>query len=838
MKSTLSALFLIGVVASLPPLLRGHAAAQNDARGMQGQVTAQTERRVALVIGNGGYQDSPLLNPVNDARAMRQALRVLGFDVLYGENLSQNEMKRAVRGFGERIRNGGVGLFYYAGHGTQTRGNNYLIPVGAMITNEDDVEYESVDVGLVLAQMATAHNRLNIVILDACRNNPFARSFRSAQKGLASIDAPSGTLIAYATAPGSLASDGAGANGLYTQELLKVIMKPEMSIEQVFKQVRIAVQNLTQGKQVPWESSSLVGDFYFLPTAIEPGVKGNASSSVDTAALELTFWESIKNSTNPDDFKAYLRQYPNGRFAAVATIRASPPRDPIERIKQEGLNRSQVMEIASHLTKNIGPRLTGSPNMKKANEWTRDKLTAWGLQDAHLEAWGPFGRGWSIQSFSAEMTAPQRASLIAYPKAWSPGTNGELSGAPVYLDAETEADLQKYKGSLRGAIVLISPLREVSPIAQEVVRFNAEDLRRFENAPASTAQAPKTFSGTPEQKRAAEFSLKRLRFLNNEQAGLVIEPSRGSGDLVFVQSASIPIPEDRPANPRPLAWEKGLPQVVPQIVVAAESYNDLVRLIQQGKKIKLSVNLNARFYDEDPMAYNTIAEITGTDLKDEIVMLGAHLDSWHGGAGATDDAAGVAVVMEAVRIIQTLGLKPRRTIRVGLWSGQEQGLLGSRSYVAQHLGKRIQAQPSSSLQANQQMPPRFELKPEHEKFSAYFNLDNGTGKIRGIYLQGNEGVRSVFHQWLMAFMDQGASTLTIANTGGTDHLSFDAIGLPAFQFIQDPIDYVTRTHHSNQDVYERLEADDLKQAATIMAAFAYNAAVLDKKLPRKPLPTK
>lgn len=327
MKPNVSAFVLVGVLAaySLSTLPLNYVAAQNDPRGMRVQPTPQGERRVALVIGNSDYKDSPLVNPVNDARAMAESLRRFGFDVLYGENLSQNDMKRNIEAFGGKIRNGGVGLFYYAGHGIQIKGTNYLIPISATITSENEVEYESVEVGRVLAQMDTARNRLNIVILDACRNNPFARSFRSAQKGLASIDAPVGTLIAYATAPGSVASDGTQGNGLYTQQLLRYMQKPELSLEQIFKKVREAVRSQTEGKQTPWELSSLVGEFYFSgPAMASNPPKNNPSPAPDPATLELSFWESIRNSTNPEDFKAYLETYPNGAFATLARNRANP----------------------------------------------------------------------------------------------------------------------------------------------------------------------------------------------------------------------------------------------------------------------------------------------------------------------------------------------------------------------------------------------------------------------------------------------------------------------------------------------------------------------------------
>jgi Zn-dependent M28 family amino/carboxypeptidase len=260
-------------------------------------------------------------------------------------------------------------------------------------------------------------------------------------------------------------------------------------------------------------------------------------------------------------------------------------------------------------------------------------------------------------------------------------------------------------------------------------------------------------------------------------------------------------------------------------------------MIQKGAHLTLDINIQSRFYDDDPMQYDVVAEIPGTDLKDQVVMLGGHFDSWHSGTGATDNGAGSAVAMEAIRILQSLGIKPRRTIRIGLWTGEEEGLLGSRGYVDAHFGKRIdpERRPGAPDQANA-TPPRFELKPEQSKISGYFNLDNGTGKVRGVYLQGNEAIAPIFREWLKPFRDMGAATLTAENTGGTDHLSFDAVGIPGFQFIQDPIEYGSRTHHSNMDVYDRIQEEDMKQAATIMAAFVYNTAMRDEQLPRKPLP--
>jgi hypothetical protein len=526
---------------------------------------------------------------------------------------------------------------------------------------------------------------------------------------------------------------------------------------------------------------------------------------------------------------------------------AKDPNDPIERIKEEGLKRSQVMQTLSYLTDVIGPRLTNSPGMKRANEWTRDKLTEWGLQNAHLESWGPFGRGWTLKSFSAQVTEPQTIPLIAYPKAWSPGTKGTLTADVIYVDAKTEADLARYKGKLKGAIVLMTTPPEVKAHFEALgERRDEKDLLRLADAPDPKSIPPRSFQLNPQQRTEAMLLARKYQFFTEEGIAMLVEPSRrGDGGTIFVQSAVVPQPfvenPNAPGAPKRInPWDVNAPRIFPQVVVAAEHYNRIVRMIQQGQRVKMSVNLAVEFQDKDLMGYNTVAEIPGTDLKDEIVMLGGHMDSWHAGTGATDNGAGVAVGMEAVRILQALKLQPRRTIRIALWSGEEQGLIGSRYYVMQHFGTlgdgTLEAFRSSS--SNQSPPPKFNPKPDYEKFSAYFNLDNGTGKIRGVYMQGNEQVRPLFRQWLAPFREMGASTLSISNTGGTDHLSFDTIGLPGFQFIQDEIEYETRTHHSNQDVFDRIQAEDMKQAAVIMAVFIYNTAMLDEKIPRKPAPAR
>jgi carboxypeptidase Q len=540
---------------------------------------------------------------------------------------------------------------------------------------------------------------------------------------------------------------------------------------------------------------------------------------------------------------------------------APDPNDPIHRIKDEGTKRSEVMQTLSYLSDVIGPRLTASPGMKRANEWTRDQLTKWGLQNAHLEAWGPFGRGWTLKSFSAQVVEPIAIPLIAYPKAWSPGTNGPLTAEVVYVDARDEAGLEKFKGKLNGKIVLTSALREVpAHFDAQGTRLNEKELLTLADAPEPRAGGNRNFAGNPNARAAATFGANKLRFFQQEGAAMLIDPGRGDGGTIFVQSASVtPPPPDPNAPPAGGGFGGGIrpydkaAQIMPQTVLAIEHYNRIARMLLAGEQVKMTIDLSVAYQDGDMMGYNTIAEIPGTDLKDEIVMLGGHMDSWHSGTGATDNAAGCAVAMEAVRIIQALGLKPRRTIRIALWSGEEQGLLGSRAYVAQHFGSMQNAATSAAPTTpapnagngngngnGVQQAPRpaqtLVKKPDYEKLSGYFNLDNGTGKIRGVYMQGNEGVRSLFRQWLAPFKDMGANTLTISNTGGTDHLAFDAIGLPGFQFIQDEIEYDTRTHHSNQDVFDRIQAEDMKQASIIMAAFVYNTAMRDEKLPRKPAP--
>lgn len=561
---------------------------------------------------------------------------------------------------------------------------------------------------------------------------------------------------------------------------------------------------------------------------------------------------------------------PGATFAQTTTPAARQKTETeilIDKMKDEGLNRSQVMQTLGYLSDVIGPRLTASPGLKRANEWTRDTLAKWGLENAHLEAWGPFGRGWTLKRFSAMVDGPTIFPLIAYPKAWSPGTDTlmplppaadpkakksktpaaapvnpdtKYTGEVILFNAQNDAELEQYKGKLKGKIVLVGAPRELK------AEFEAQGTRRTDSNLLALASAPDPATVRPNvggggNQQQFQFASRRFRFLYEEGAAILIDTSfRGDGGTVFVQGANAVQPATpTPGVPNPNVRDKNA--IVPiQLAVTPEHFNRVTRMINAGEKVTMTVDLAVEYQDADLMAYNTIAEIPGTDLKDEIVMLGGHLDSWHGGTGATDNGAGCAVMMEAVRIIQALGLKPRRTIRIALWAGEEQGLLGSRAYVRKHFGYfgdgTAPTGGGGGGGGQNQQQQKLTTLPEYEKFSAYFNIDNGTGKIRGVYMQGNAGVQPIFRRWLDPFKDMGATTLTMSNTGGTDHLAFDAIGLPGFQFIQDELEYSTRTHHSNMDVFDRIQADDMKQMSIIVAAFVYQTAMMDGKMPRKPQP--
>ncbi len=496
----------------------------------------------------------------------------------------------------------------------------------------------------------------------------------------------------------------------------------------------------------------------------------------------------------------------------------------VRKIWNEGTDRSQVMDIIGYLTEVCGPRLTGSPQYTKAANWAINKMNEWGMSNTHLEGWGPFGKSWTLEHYSAHVTKPDVFPLVSFPKAWSPGPKGSVSGEAILFNAKTDSALATYKGKLKGKFILLDEPRTVKP-QFEPRASRDHDTTLLEQSNADVPRPRRSRIGvatSPEAKKQALFAYNKSKMMYDEGVLATLTVSRGDGGNIFVQQASgAPSHPDTPRARRPQVWEVRSPKILPQIQVGAEHYNRMMRLIQRGEKVKIEMELETKFHKADS-AYNVIGEIPGTDLADEVVMIGAHLDSWHGGTGATDDATGSAVCLEAMRIIKATGLKPRRTIRIGLWSGEEQGLFGSEAYVANHFGVR-----------GDDSARTLQLKPAAEKFSVYFNDDNGTGRFRGVFMQGNESVRPIFRKWLTAIADPTAQTLTLQNTGSTDHVPFDQIGLPAFQFIQDEIEYSSMTHHSTMDVYDRVIEKDVQQSSVIMAIFAYNAAMRDEKLPRK-----
>src|SRR5580658_1487475 len=463
----------------------------------------------------------------------------------------------------------------------------------------------------------------------------------------------------------------------------------------------------------------------------------------------------------------------------------------IHQIREEGfsLATSKVMEIISYLSDVHGPRLTNSPNIKEAAKWTTERLNEWKLANVHLEPWGPFGRGWSNERTSVQVLSPRPFPLIAYAKAWTPGTNG-----PITADA-----------------VPGSPGR-FEPQAHRYTDPELADLATQQVTAAQQGQEDRIAQFRAQR----EFQLRIQKFLVDEGVAAWIEPSRSDDGTVFVQQGGGRDKEKDPPAP-------------PRVSVANENYGRIVRTLEKKVPVSMLVDIENKFYDDDLNSFNIIGEIPGSDKAkaDEVVMLGGHFDSWQAGTGATDNGAGSAVMLEAIRILKATGVKMRRTVRIGLWTGEEEGLLGSAAYIRQHFGDSSVEDPATHL---------IKTLPEHAKLDAYYNIDNGTGKIRGVYLQGNEMVAPIFNAWMVPFHDLGMTTLTIRNTGGTDHLSYDAVGLPGFQFIQDPMDYDTRTHHSNMDVYERIQEPDMKQMAVIVASFVYLTANRDEMLPRKPLP--
>ena len=501
---------------------------------------------------------------------------------------------------------------------------------------------------------------------------------------------------------------------------------------------------------------------------------------------------------------------------AMPAAAQQPPQEKIDydavyRIKEEGFQRSQVMEITSYLTDVHGPRLTNSPNYRAAADYAVEKMNEWGLSGVKLEPWGPFGPGWANELTIVREVSPQSYPIIGYSKAWSIGTTGPLTAEAVLVKLDPEdrelKGLEAYRGKVRGKIVLLGAPREIKAIFDPPAqRYTEKDLQELQT---ENDNRPRPAYNENMRRQFMELARKRTQFFKDEGAAAILDEGRvGDGGTVFVGGVN-------PRDPKDAGYV-----AIPQLTIAAEHYGRIARTLEKKIPVTLELNVKNTFYDKDPNSFTIVGEIPGSDKADEVVMIGGHFDSWHTGTGATDNAAGCAVMLEVLRILKATGLKPRRTIRIGLWSGEEQGLLGSRAYVKEHFADRETMQ----------------LKPEHAKFAAYFNVDNGTGAIRGVYLQGNEAVAPIFRAWMAPFRNLSMTTLSIRDTGGTDHLAFDAVGLPGFQFIQDEVEYDTRTHHSNMDVYERIQAPDMMNNAVIVASFAYHAAMRDEKLPRKPLP--
>ncbi len=519
----------------------------------------------------------------------------------------------------------------------------------------------------------------------------------------------------------------------------------------------------------------------------------------------------------------------------------SPDLEVVNRIKQEAQDNSQVMEHLFQLVEVYGPRITNSKGFMDSAKWATKRFEEWGLENAALEEWGPFGQGWSREYFSAHLTAPQYEQMIGTPLGWSPSTNGKLVGQPILAPLKRESRLERdvqavdeyitvWKGKLSGALLMISKPKKVRPQSSPALhRYSSSELQELAKArpaspPIDYLDPDLAIPEDPEDRRAffakaprwyREYMSKERRivqsklndFLVAEGVRLVIHPAaRGDGGTVFPPRAGNRHVEDT------------LPP--PSIALTPEHYNRIYRLVDKGVGAEIEVEVRTTIYKDTLDSINVVAEIPGTTKADELVMLGGHLDSTAAALGATDNGAGCAVMMEAVRILKALDLPLARTVRIALWGGEEQGLLGSKAYVKKHFGDT----------------ETMDLTDMHARFSAYFNVDNGSGKIRGVYLQGNDQIRPIFQKWLTPFHDMEATMLSIRNTGGTDHLSFNNIGLPGFQFIQDRIEYETRSHHSNMDAYDRAQAADLIQASMIVASFVYHAANRDELLPRKPLP--
>ena len=507
-----------------------------------------------------------------------------------------------------------------------------------------------------------------------------------------------------------------------------------------------------------------------------------------------------------------------GLAAAIVSLGAQErvDGDTYWKIRREAQSNSQILKTVHMLTDVYGPRLTGSPSLKAAGEWAIEQMTAWGLQNGHLEPWDFGHPGWANEHLAVHIVAPVKDALVVEALAWTPGTNGPVRGGAVLITVPSQptrdvltAHLDTLKAAVRGKFVLVGSPQQV------LITFEPPPLRREDRdvqaqfgtpGPAASVAAPAAAAATPAPNANAPLSTNEIdeqvnRFLlANGALGRVNDAGRDHGQIRAFSNRTY----DPAAAP-------------PTVVMRNEDYGRIARLLADARSVELEFDIVNRVYPEGRTSYNTIAEIPGTDKASEVVMLGAHLDSWHSATGATDNAIGCAIMMEAVRILKTVGARPRRTIRIALWSGEEQGLLGSQAYVRDHFGM-------------------FENpKPEYQNFAGYFNVDSGTGRVRGLTVFGPEAAARILREAVAPLKDlgvAGAAATRSRQRGGTDSTSFNEAGLPGIGTQLDPIQYQTYTWHTNLDTYERIVEEDVKNSATVVAAGVYHLAMRDEKLPR------
>lgn len=509
-----------------------------------------------------------------------------------------------------------------------------------------------------------------------------------------------------------------------------------------------------------------------------------------------------------------VRGTPTLLLAAVLMPVVAAGQEPVDwstvaEIRREAFENSRVMDLAGHLTDVIGPRLTGSSNMRKAQAWAMELMSELGLAGVRKEAWGDRTASWDIERVSVHLIEPDYQMVIAYPLAFTPGTEGKVVDRAVRAVIRSAADLERHRGQLNGAVVLSTPPMPTSPrFVQDAFRHDAESLGVFETE-GQDLLIERHGRGQPGQgalRREGISAADVEEFYRSEGVAAVLQASIGGDGTVYATGHHASRSERTRAS---------MERALPTLAVAAEHYNRIYRILERGVPVTMEVDVRVAISEVDPTGYNVVAEILGSDLADEVVAIGAHLDSWHTGTGATDNASGVSVMLEAMRILKATGVQPRRTIRILLWSHEEGGLRGSRGYVRERFGS-----------------PETGTTQDHAKFSVYFNMDNGTGQFRGVHLQGNRAATPIFEAWMRPFHDLGVKTVSEFSNMGTDHLSFNEAGLPGFQFLQDRIDYRARTHHFNMDTFDQLLSRDLMINASVVASFAYHAAMREGPFPR------